>query len=248
MKLAGKTALVTGGTTGIGLETARAFLDNGAKVLVTGQNPDRIKLAQEELGKNAIVIQNDAGSVEAAHALAKIVAEKFGTLDVAFLNAGVFGLTPLGNITEAEFDREFAINVKGPLFQFQALLPHLKKPGASVILTSSIAGTGSRPGMSVYGATKAAVNSIGFTLAKEVASEGIRVNIVSPGPIETPIFGKVDLPAAQLQAIADGILSSVPMGRFGQPGEVARGVLYLASDDSSFVTGSELIIGGGGQL
>ncbi|MGI8772318.1 MAG: SDR family oxidoreductase [Acidobacteriaceae bacterium] len=246
-RLKDKRALITGGTSGIGLETAREFLSEGARVAITGRNPATLEAARKELGSNVLIIPSEASDVAAQKALAETVRQAFGQLDILFANAGVADLRPLEQWDEAGFDRSLAINVKGPYFLIQALLPIFASP-ASIVLNASINAHIGMPASSVYGATKAALLSLARTLSGELIGRGIRVNAVSPGPIATPLHGKFGLPEADLKAVSASILGQVPLGRFGMPSEIARAVLFLASDESAFTVGGELLIDGGMSL
>jgi NAD(P)-dependent dehydrogenase (short-subunit alcohol dehydrogenase family) len=243
-RLKGKRALITGGTSGIGLETARQFIAEGARVAITGTNPASLEAARQEFGDAALVIPSDASSVPAQSQLADQLKQSFGTLDIVFINAGVAELRPFDKWDEAAFDRSFNINFKGPYFLLQALVPILANP-SSIILNGSINAHIGMPNTTVYGATKAAIISLARTISGELVSRGVRVNVVSAGPIATPLYGKLGLPADQLKGVAESIQQQVPMKRFGTPTEFARTVLYFASDDSAFTVGSELIIDGG---
>jgi len=243
-RLKGKRALITGGTTGIGLETARQFLSEGARVAITGKNPATLEAARKELGADVLVIESDASDVAAQKTLADAVGKAFGGLDILVANAGIAELRPVEKWDEAGFDRSFAINVKGPFFLIQALLP-LFANQASIVLTTSVNAHIGMPTSSVYGATKAALLSLSRTLTGELISRGIRVNAVSPGPIETPLYGKLGLSEADLKNVADSIKSQVPVGRFGTATEVAKAILYFASDESAYAVGSEIMLDGG---
>jgi NAD(P)-dependent dehydrogenase (short-subunit alcohol dehydrogenase family) len=242
--LTGKRALITGGTSGIGLATAKLFLAEGARVAITGQNRDRLDQAQRELGADVLCVRADAGRVADAEALITEVGRAFEGLDVLFLNAGIAKFAPLADVTEAFFDEQFAINVKGVLFAAQQAAP-LMASGSSIVVTTSVSNRMGMAGTLVYAATKAAVRSLVRGLASELAPRGVRVNAISPGPIETPIFGKLGLPAEEMQAMAGGIIQKIPMGRFGHADEIAKAVLFLASDNASFITGVELVADGG---
>lgn len=243
-RLIGKRTLITGGTSGIGLEAARQFLAEGARVAITGSNPQTIEQARRELGPEVLILRVDAGDVSAQAGLAQAVKEAFGGLDAVFINAGVAELRPLADWDEAAFDRSLAINLKGPLFLMQALLPILANP-ASVVLNTSINAHIGMPNSSVYAATKAGLLSLARTLSGELIGRGIRVNAVSPGPVSTPLYGKLGMSDADLQKTAAAILGQVPAGRFGEPSEIAKAVVFLASDEASFTVGAELIIDGG---
>lgn len=243
-RLDGKTALITGGTTGIGLAAAKLFRAEGARVAITGQDAGRLEEAREALGSDVLVVQANVGKVADAEVLAGKVGEAFGGLDAVFLNAGIAKFAPLTDVSEAFFDEQFAVNVKGVLFTVQALLP-LLRPGAGVVVNTSVNNRMGMAGTLVYGATKAAARSMVRVLAGELAPKGIRVNAVSPGPVETPIYGKLGLPPEQVQAIAGGLVPKIPLGRFGQADEIARAALFLASGEASFITGAELVADGG---
>jgi NAD(P)-dependent dehydrogenase (short-subunit alcohol dehydrogenase family) len=243
-RLQGKCTLITGGTTGIGLETAKQFLAEGARVAVTGLNPDTLAQAQEELGKEVIVIKSDAGQVGEQKHLAAEIAKVFDKLDAVFLNAGIGIFQPIEAWDEATFDNQIEVNFKGPFFLIQSLLPILASP-ASIVLNTSINAHIGMPNSSVYGASKAAMISLAKTLSGELIDRGIRVNAISPGPIATPILGKSGLPAEQVQQIAEVLRNQIPLKRFGDPIEIAKAAVFLASDESSFMLGNEMIIDGG---
>ncbi|WLE58181.1 SDR family oxidoreductase [Burkholderia plantarii] len=246
-RLQGKRTLITGGTSGIGLETARQFLAEGARVIVTGNQPDSIERARAELGPEVRVLRADSASVADQQQLARTVAEHYGQLDVAFLNAGVAVWAPVEQWDEAGFDRSFAINVKGPYFLIQALLPVFANP-ASVIHNTSINAHAGAARSSVYAATKAALLSLAKTLSGELLARGIRVNAVSPGPVDTPLYDKLGIPEAYREQVEREIVATIPSGRLGTPGEVAKAVLYLASDESRWTVGAELVVDGGRLL
>ena len=243
-RLEGKRTLITGGTTGIGLETARQFIAEGARVAITGTNPATLEEAGRVLGKDALVLRVDAADIAAQAELARRLKEAFGGLDAVFINAGVAEFRPLEQWDAAGFDRSFAVNVRGPFFLVQALLPLLADP-ASIVLNTSINAHIGMPSSSVYAATTAALLSLARTLSGELIGRGIRVNAVSPGPVSTPLYGKLGLAPADLDKMAGSILSQIPAGRFGEPSEIAKAVVFLASDESKFTVGSELVIDGG---
>lgn len=243
-RLKGKRALITGGTTGIGLETARQFIQEGARVAITGTNPQTIEAARGELGDGVLVIDSDASNVAAQKTVAETIRREFGGLDVLFVNAGAAVLRPIEQWDEAAFDRSMALNVKGPYFLVQALLPVFANP-ASIVINASVNAHIGMPNTTVYGATKAAVLSLTRTLSGELISRGIRVNAVSPGPISTPLYDKLGLSDNDLKKVAASIQSQVPAGRFGTPGEIASAVVFLASDESAFAVGSEIQVDGG---
>ena len=243
-RLQDKIALITGGTTGIGAATAQLFRDEGATVIVTGSNPKTLEAARAEL-PGIEVIASDAGDVAATKALIDAVKEKHGRIDVLFVNAGIAAFAPFEAVDEAFFDRQFGINVKGAFFALKYAAP-VMPDGASIILTASVAASKGGANQTIYGATKAALRSFGRTFAGELAPRKIRVNTISPGPIATPIFDKIgDIPPEQAKAMIDGIIAQVPLGRVGQPEEIAAAALYFASDDSKFTTGTELFVDGG---
>ncbi|WEZ83640.1 SDR family oxidoreductase [Rhizobium sp. 32-5/1] len=241
LRLQNKTSLITGGTSGIGLETARQFLAEGARVAVTGTNPASIEKARAELGDDVLFIQADAGDIAGQRAVAEAVEAAFGHLDILFINAGAADFRPIEQVDEDAFDRSVSINVKGPFFLIQALLPILSNP-ASIVLNTSINAHIGMPNTSVYALTKAALLSFAKTLSGELIGRGIRVNAISPGPISTPLYGKLGMTAADTKAMAD---AKIPAGRFGDPSEIAKAVVFLGSDEAAFSVGSELIIDGG---
>lgn len=243
-RLNGKRALVTGGTSGIGLETARQFQAEGARVAVTGTNPDTLAAARDVLGPDAVLIRADAADIAAQRTVARTVADAFGGLDVVFVNAGIAEFRPVDQWDEQGWDRSFGINLKGPFFLMQALLPLLANP-ASVVFNTSVNAHIGMPNSSIYAATKAGLLSLARTLSGELVGRGIRVNAVSPGPVATPLYDKFGLGAAEKQAMAASILTQVPVGRFGNPAEIAKAVVFLASDEAAFTVGAELIVDGG---
>lgn len=243
-RLKAKKALITGGTTGIGLETARRFLAEGARIAITGKNASTLANAAKELGPDALVIESDASDAAAQKNLAKQLGDEFGRIDILFANAGIVDMRPIEQIEPEAFDHSFAINVKGPYFLIQALLPIFSNP-ASIVLNTSVNAHIGMPNTSVYAATKAALQSLARTLSGELIARGIRVNAVSPGPISTPLYGKLGFSQDQLSAVAESIRKQVPAGRFGEASEIANAVVFLASDESAFTVGAELMIDGG---
>jgi NAD(P)-dependent dehydrogenase (short-subunit alcohol dehydrogenase family) len=243
-KLDGKIALITGGSTGIGLATAKLFQQEGAQVILTGRNAEAIDAAQKELGPSAIAIVSDTSRLQEINSLMDVIRQKFGRIDILFANAGIAKFQPFGEIQEATFDEHFDINVKGLFFTVQAALP-LIPSGGSVLLTASVGSKKGFAGSSVYAATKAAVRSFGRTLATELAPRGIRVNTLSPGPVVTPIFAKMGLPEAAIAEMQKGMSASIALKRMGTAEEIARAALFLSSDDASLIVGAELFADGG---
>lgn len=243
-KLAGKVAVITGGNSGIGLATAKVFQTEGATVVITGRRKEAVEAAVKEIGGNSIGFTSDTANLNAIRELYRDVNERVGKIDVLFLNAGVAKFGPVDSVDEATFDDMVNVNFKGLFFNVQYALPVLND-NASIILTTTMAGRKGYPDTSVYSATKAAVRSLARTLSAELVGRGIRVNAVSPGPIETPIFGKLGVPEEGVPGLKEGFKDVVPMKRFGSADEIAKPALFLASDDSSFVLGVELMVDGG---
>ncbi|NIF77550.1 SDR family oxidoreductase [Paraburkholderia sp. Cy-641] len=236
--------LVTGGSSGIGFAASQAFAREGARVVITGRDAAALDTAKNALGERAIAIRNDAGSLAAARELAAAVDAQGVRLDAVFINAGSAKFAPFADVDEALWDASFDTNVKGAYFQIQALLPLLNR-GASIVINGSINAHIGMPGSSVYAASKAALISLAKTLSAELLPRGVRVNVVSPGPVRTPLYGKLGLDAAALEATAAQIVGQVPLGRFGMPEEIAATVLHLAAPESAFIVGSEIIVDGG---
>jgi NAD(P)-dependent dehydrogenase (short-subunit alcohol dehydrogenase family) len=247
-RLDGKVFVVTGGTTGIGFATAKRFAQEGAKVFFTGRRQAEVDRAVKEMGHGAVGVRGDVSVMADLDALYARVKEEAGHLDGVFANAGVGEFAALGSITEAHFDQTFNINVKGMLFTVQKALP-LLKDGGSVILTGSTAGSDGSAAFSVYAATKAAIRSFARTWASDLKERRIRVNTLSPGPIDTPGLNGLAPDAAGAKQLKEHLTTLIPLGRMGQPDEVAKVAVFLASDDSSFVNGAELFVdGGAGQV
>jgi NAD(P)-dependent dehydrogenase (short-subunit alcohol dehydrogenase family) len=243
-RLTHKIALVTGGTSGLGLATAKRFADEGAFVFVTGRRQPHLDAAVELIGGAAEGIRGDVSSLHDLDRIYYLIREKKGRLDVLFANAGGGGIAPLGQITEEHFDRTFATNVRGLLFTVQKALP-LMPAGASIILNASTTSTVGTPAFSVYSATKAAVRSFARNWTLDLKGSGIRINAISPGVVPTPGYDLLGLTAEQVQGFIDVQVQNIPLGRVGTPDEIAKAVVFLASDDSSFVTGIELFVDGG---
>jgi len=241
-KLEGKIAVVTGGSTGIGLATAQRLVAEGAYVYITGRRQEELDAAVKTIGGNVTGIRGDVSNLDDLDRLYATIEQEKGRIDVLFANAGGGAFSRLGEITEAQFDKEFGINVKGLLFTVQKALP-LMKAGGSIILNASIVATKGFENFSVYSATKAAVRSFARTWTSDLKGQGIRVNAVSPGPIDTPAVD--GLAPGNAEALKAGLASTVPLGRIGEPDEIAKAVVFLASDDSSFVTGIDLVVDGG---
>lgn len=239
-----KTVLVTGGSSGIGLAAAKAFADEGAHVVITGRDAAALEQAQAAIGVNAITLRSDGGNIGDATALAEKLTARGLRLDAVFLNAGAAKFAAFAEVDEELWDLIFNTNIKGPYFQIQALLP-LLNAGASIVINGSINARIGMPNTSVYAASKAAVISLAKTLSAELLPRGVRVNVVSPGPVATPIYNKLGLDAKALEATAAQIQSQIPLGRFGTPEEIAATVLHLSSTESAFIVGTEIVADGG---
>ena len=243
-KLDGKVAVITGGNSGMGLATAKRFVEEGAKVVITGRRQAELDAAVKDIGANVTAVRGDVSNLGDLDRLYDVVREKYGHIDVVFANAGVGDLVPVAEITEAHYDKLFNVNVKGLVFTVQKALP-LFRDGGSIILNASIASIGGMPAFSVYSATKAAVRSFARTWTSDLKVRKIRVNALSPGPIDTPILDGLGSTKAEVDQIKAGLAGQVPLGRMGTPDEIAKVALFLASDDSSYVTGIELFVDGG---
>ncbi|BBQ83030.1 TPA: SDR family oxidoreductase [Kluyvera ascorbata] len=242
-KLSGKIALVTGGSTGIGLAAAKALAEQGARVYITGRRREELDAAVAEIGTAATGIRADASALSDLDTVFSTIASESGRLDILFANAGGGDMMPLGAITEEHFDRIFGTNVRGVLFTVQKALPLLSN-GASVILTGSTAAVKGTANFSVYSASKAAVRSLVRSWAMDLKDRGVRINVVSPGPIRTPGLGGL-VPDEHRQGLFDALAAEVPLGRLGEPEEVAKTVVFLASDDASFINAAEIYVDGG---
>lgn len=247
-RLEGKVAVVTGGNSGIGLATAKRFQEEGARVAIAGRDPNTLAEAARTLGNGVLSVRTDVAKLQDIDKLFAEVSKKLGKIDVLFVNAGVAKFAPLQDTTETLYDENFDINTKGAYFTIQKALPFLND-GASIILNASVAGQTGNANTSAYSATKAALRSIARTAAAELVDRGIRVNVVAPGPIETPIFERTGLPKEAVAEFAKTIIDKVPMKRFGKAEEVAGAVAFLASSDASYITGVEINVDGGiGQI
>jgi NAD(P)-dependent dehydrogenase (short-subunit alcohol dehydrogenase family) len=247
-RLTGKVAVVTGGNSGIGLATAKRFREEGARVAISGRDQKTLSEATKVIGGDVLAIRADVSKLGDLDKFYQAVADKFGKIDIVFANAGIAKFAPFSESTEALFDETFDVNVKGVFFTIQKALPLLNDGGAIIINSSVVNETGSAA-TTVYSATKAAVRSLARTLTTELVDRGIRVNVVSPGPITTPIFGRTGLPKEAVDEFARSVKEQVPMKRFGKPEEVADTVLFLATPESSYITGVDINVDGGmGQV
>ena len=244
MKLTNKVAFVTGGTSGIGLETAKLFQAEGAHVVLVGSNEERLAAAGKELNGKALLVRADIRKVADIERAVEATRVKFGHIDVVFANAGATTVAPLEAVTEEYVADSVALNFTGTFFTIQKTAPIIAK-GGSIIVTTSFLNMIGYPGLSILAATKAAARSLVRTLGAELAPRGIRVNAVSPGAIATPFYGKIGLPDTVLSEVANTITQKIALKRFGNPDELAKTVLFLASDDSSYTTGTELVVDGG---
>jgi NAD(P)-dependent dehydrogenase (short-subunit alcohol dehydrogenase family) len=244
MKLANKVAFITGGTSGIGLETAKLFRAEGAKVAIVGSNVERLAAAGNELDGDALLIEADVRKVGDIERAVEQARAKFGRIDVVFANAGASTVAPLEAITPEYVDNNVALNFSGIFFTIQKTAP-LIPTGGSIIVTTSFLNAIGMPGLSILAATKAAARSLVRTLGAELAPRGIRVNAISPGAISTPFYGKMGLSEDQLSGVAAALTEKIGLKRFGEPAELAKTALFLASDDSSYTTGTEFVVDGG---
>lgn len=243
-KLEGKVAVITGGNSGIGLATAKEFKEQGAKVVITGRDQKTLDEAVREIGGDVLAVRSDAASLTDIDKLFAAVEEKFGHIDVLFINAGVGKFAPIEAVTEESFDSIMNTNFRGAYFTIQKALP-LLNDNASIVLNTSISANIGMPNSSVYAASKAALITLARTLSAELVGRGIRVNAVSPGPVSTPILGRQGLSPEALEETRNTLANQVPMKRFGRPEEIAKTVLFLASTDSSFLLGTEIVADGG---
>jgi len=247
-RLEGKVAVVTGGNSGIGLAAAKRLQEEGARVAIAGRSKKTLDEAVKTIGNGVLAVQADVAKLTDVDKLYAEVSKKLGKIDVLFVNAGVAKFAPFAETSESLYDEQFDINTKGAYFTIQKAIPFLND-GASIILNTSVVDDLGSPNTSAYAATKAALRSFARTAAAELVGRGIRVNTVAPGPIVTPIFGRTGLPQEAIDDFAKGVLTQVPMKRFGQPEEVAGAVAFLASEDASYITGVEINVDGGmGQV
>lgn len=243
-KLNNKVALITGGNSGMGLETARRFVAEGAKVIITGRRQKELDAAVKSIGGSITGIQGDVSSLKDLDRLYAQIKKTHGHLDIIFANAGLAEFAPVEHITEEHYSHQFDVNVKGVVFTVQKGLP-LLRDGGSIILNASVAGSSGFEAFSIYSATKAAVRSFARGWANDLKARKIRVNAISPGPIDTPIFDKMEMTQEQIDGFSNSVKAQVPLGRFGSSQEIANAVLFLASDESSYINGIELTIDGG---
>jgi len=243
-KFKGKVGLVTGGTSGIGLAAVSLLRAEGAEVIAVGTNPERLATVREIVGSNGLVVEADLRKLSGIDKVIEVVRKKYGKLDIVYANAGLGLAAPLQAVTEEQIDEQFGVNFKGQFFTVQKAVPLLGE-GGSIVLTTSWLNTVGTPGLSILSASKAAVRSLTRSLAAELVPKGIRVNSVSPGPIATPFVSKVGLDETSVKAFAEAIVGQVPLRRFGSAEEVAQAALFLAGPESSYITGTEVVVDGG---
>jgi NAD(P)-dependent dehydrogenase (short-subunit alcohol dehydrogenase family) len=244
-KLAGKIAVITGGSSGLGLATAKRFVDEGAYVFITGRRQSELDTAVNEIGRNVTGVQSDVSKLADLDKLYAVVKDKKGKLDIVFANAGTGAFAPLEQVSEEHFDKQFDVNVRGTLFTVQKALP-LLQPGGSIVLNASMVSITGSPAFSVYSATKAAVRSFARTWSVDLKERKIRVNAISPGIVPTPGYNTaLGMTEEQVDQFVASSIGNIPLGRPGTADEIAKAVLFLASDDSSYITGIELFVDGG---
>jgi NAD(P)-dependent dehydrogenase (short-subunit alcohol dehydrogenase family) len=244
-RFSGKNVVVIGGNSGIGLSAARAFAQEGARVVITGRSPQTLESSAQQIGEGCIALRSDISEVKQIAELFAQLTTLLGHIDVLFVNAGIGAFQPIEKVTEADWDNIHGINLKGVFFSVQKALPLLSK-GSAIVLTGSIGALKGIPTGSVYAASKAGLRALGRCFAAELVGKGIRVNVVSPGPTETPIIGRTaGLPPQAIPAIREQMIRNTPMHRMGTPEEVAAAVLFLASSEAAFVTGIDFLIDGG---
>jgi NAD(P)-dependent dehydrogenase (short-subunit alcohol dehydrogenase family) len=240
----GKIAVITGGNSGIGLATAKAFVAEGAKVVIIGRSEATLKAAQDELGSGVLAIRTDVSRVADITRAMEEIRVSFGRIDVLFVNAGIAKFVPLEDVTEEMFDETMSTNLKGAYFTVQKAIPLLSN-GAAVVLNASISAHVGMPNTSVYAASKAGVLNLAKTLSADLLARGVRVNVISPGPVDTPIFDRMGMPREETRQTKEQITQLTPLKRFAQPSEIADAVLYLSSHASRFIIGTDLVIDGG---
>ncbi|MFD2562207.1 SDR family NAD(P)-dependent oxidoreductase [Aquimarina rubra] len=243
-KLKNKVAIITGANSGIGLATAKLYLKEGAKVVVSGRRQEALDEVAKELEGDFITVKADVGIAADNKRLIQEATNKYGKIDILFLNAGIAPVTPATDITEEHYNHIFDINVKGPIIATKEALPHIND-GGTILFTNSIVHQKGFDGLGIYSASKGALRAYQRVLTSEVKSRGIRVNAIAPGPIETPLYGKMGLPEDVVEEMGKGFAQQVPLGRFGTSEEVAKSALFLASDDASYINGVELEVDGG---
>ena len=243
-KLAGKVALVTGGNGGLGLATAKRFVAKGATVYITGRRQKELDSAVLEIGAGVVAIQGDIANLADLDRMFATIRERSGRLDILFANAGIGEFVPLGQITEAHFDKIFGVNVRGTVFTVQKALP-LMSDGGTIVINGSMVSIKGMPAFSVYAATKAALRSFARTWSVDLKGRGIRINVVSPGTVITPGYKRSGMSDAQIDQIKEGVAATTPLGRVGTPDEIANAVVFLASGESTYMTGADLFVDGG---